>query len=76
VPTQLTKLSRKPALAAPATDWLALWAISVGFAAVLIAALAEFAAGDWTGALFVLSGAAGLIGVILRACWSESGRDN
>ena len=59
--------SRKVAIAAPAFDWLPLWAMSLGFAAVMIATIAYFAAADQTGAAFVLLGAAGLIALVLRA---------
>jgi len=72
VPIPLTKQpSRKAAIAAPTFDWLPLWAMSLGFAAVMIATIAYFAAADQTGAMFVLLGAAGLIALVLRASAPE-----
>jgi hypothetical protein len=48
-------------------DWLALWAISLGVCAVVLAATALFAAADNIGATFILIGAASLIAMILTA---------
>jgi hypothetical protein len=48
-------------------DWLALWAISIGISAAVIAAIAYFSAADRTGAAMVLAGAAALIAIVLRA---------
>jgi hypothetical protein len=48
-------------------DWLALWAISLGLCAVVIAAIAFFSAADKTGAAMVLVGTAALIALILKA---------
>ena len=67
MPNPVIKHSRKAAAAAAAPDWLALLAISIGFAAMLIAAIAYFSAADRTGAALVLSGTAGLIALVLRA---------
>jgi hypothetical protein len=68
VPIPLSKEPRRQtAPAAPAPDWLSLWAISVGCAAVLIAGLAYFTVGDQTGAAMVLFGAAAIIAIALRA---------
>jgi hypothetical protein len=53
--------------AAESIDWLALWAISLGFCAVVIAATAFFSAGDKMGAASVLIGTAALIAAILKA---------
>ncbi len=49
---------------APA-DWLGMWALSVGAAASLIAAIVYFGVGDQTGAAWVLFGAAMVIAVAL-----------
>jgi hypothetical protein len=46
-------------------DWIALWALSVGAAAVLVAGLINFAVDDQTGAAWVLFGAAAAIGVVM-----------
>ena len=48
-------------------DWLALWAISLGVCAVVLAATALFAAADNIGATFILIGTASLIAMILTA---------
>ena len=48
-------------------DWLALWAISLGVCAVVLAATALFVAADKTGAVFILVGTAALISLILKA---------
>ena len=48
-------------------DWLALWAISLGVCAVVLAATALYAAGDNIGATFILIGTAAIISVILKA---------
>jgi len=48
-------------------DWLALWAISLGVCAVVLAATAFFVAVDKMGAIFILLGTAALISVILKA---------
>ncbi len=68
------KLPLKPhAKAIPARDsvesidWLALWAISLGLCAVVIAAIAFFSAADQAGAAMVLVGTAALIALILKA---------
>lgn len=48
-------------------NWLALWAISLGVCAVVLAATAFFVAIDQIGAVFILVGTAALISVILKA---------
>lgn len=48
-------------------DWLALWAISLGVCAVVMAATAFVTAADKTGAVFILVGAAALIALVLKA---------
>ena len=47
-------------------DWLGLWALSLGFCAIVLAGVAYFLNGDNTGASCILTGAAGLIAVIVR----------
>ncbi|HZQ11344.1 MAG TPA: hypothetical protein VFB31_00870 [Pseudolabrys sp.] len=47
-------------------DWLALWAISLGICAVVLAATAFFCAADKIGAVMVLVGTATLIVLILE----------
>jgi len=48
-------------------DWLALWAISLGICAVVLAATAFFCAADKIGAAFILVGTAAFISMILKA---------
>jgi hypothetical protein len=48
-------------------DWLALWAASIGFSAIVLAALAFFGGDDPVGASTILIGAAAIIAVALRA---------
>ena len=48
-------------------DWLALWGLSVGFCAVVLAGVADFLAHDNFGATFILIGAASIIALIIRA---------
>ena len=48
-------------------DWLALWAMSLGVCAVVLAATAFFCAADKIGAVFILVGTATLISLILKA---------
>ncbi|HET7912810.1 MAG TPA: hypothetical protein VFL49_12320 [Pseudolabrys sp.] len=47
-------------------DWLGLWALSLAFCAINLAAIAYFVNGDNTGASCILVGAAALIAVIVR----------
>ncbi len=47
-------------------DWLALWALSLAFSAVVLAALAFFGGHDASGAAVILFGAASIIGLVLR----------
>jgi len=66
------KLPLKPrakavrATEAQSIDWLALWAISLGICAVVIAAIAFFSVADKVGAALVLIGTAALIAIILK----------
>jgi hypothetical protein len=46
-------------------DWLGVWALSLGFCAIVLAAIAYFMGGDNIGASVILSGAAGIIGLIV-----------
>lgn len=46
-------------------DWLALWALSIGFSAIAMAAMAFFSADDPIGASFIVLGAAGIIAIAL-----------
>jgi len=48
-------------------DWLALWAISLGVCAIVLAATALYVAFDHIGATFILIGTASLIAIILKA---------
>ena len=48
-------------------DWLGLWAISFGAAAVAVAWVADRTIGGNIGAAFILAGAAAVIGLMLGA---------
>jgi hypothetical protein len=48
-------------------DWLGLWAISLGFCAIILAGIANFAGGDTVGAAFILIGTAAIISLIVLA---------
>ena len=48
-------------------DWFALWAISLGAAAVVMASIAYFTVGDKVGTSFILGGTAALIALLLTA---------
>jgi hypothetical protein len=65
VPVPLPESPRSKGFAEPAVDWLALWALSIGFAAAFMAAVLYFTAGDQLGAALVLFGAAAIIAAAL-----------
>jgi hypothetical protein len=48
-------------------DWLGLWALSLGFCAIVLAGIAAFMAEDNIGAAFILVGAATIIAFIVFA---------
>jgi hypothetical protein len=48
-------------------DWLALWALSLAFASMVLAAIAFFTIGDKLGASSILAGTAFIIGLALQA---------
>ena len=58
-----------------AIDWLALWGLSLGFCAIVLAGIADFAGHDNVGAAFILVGAASIIAVILQAGAEPADRD-
>ena len=47
-------------------DWLGLWALSLGFCAIILAGIAYFMTGDNVGASGILLGAAAVIAVVVR----------
>jgi hypothetical protein len=51
--------------AAVTIDWLGLWALSLGFCAIVLAGIAYFIIGDNIGASGILMGAAAIIAVIV-----------
>jgi hypothetical protein len=57
-----------------AKNWLGLWAVSLGFCAIILAGTASLAAGDHVGAALILLGAATIIGLIVGGT-AQSGRD-
>ena len=58
-------------------DWLGLWALSLGFCAIILAGIA-FMTGDNVGASGILLGAAAVIAVVVRfgAAGDEAGDKN
>jgi hypothetical protein len=46
-------------------DWLGLWALSLGFCAIVLAGIAYFMIGDNIGASGILMGAAAIIAVVV-----------
>ena len=59
-------------------DWLGLWALSLGFCAIILAGIAYFMTGDNVGASGILLGAAAVIAVVVRfgAAGDEAGDKN
>jgi hypothetical protein len=55
----------RPSSSIETFDWLALWALSIGFSAIVMAAMAFFSADDPVGASCILVGAATIIAVTL-----------
>jgi hypothetical protein len=55
-------------------DWLALWALSIGFSAMVLAALVFYGGYDATGAAMVLAGAAGVMALALFVSAAPSDR--
>jgi hypothetical protein len=69
MPTHTPRKPQAKARAADPTehiDWLALWAISLGICAVILAAIAYFTVGDKLGAATIMASVAGLIGAVLH----------
>ena len=54
-------------------DWMALWAVSLGICAVMVAATAYFTIGDKLGAATILASVAGIIGAVLRLSEAPGG---
>lgn len=54
-------------------DWLALWALSIGFCAAFMAGIVVYNDHDTTGAAAILAGAAGIIALVLLV--SEAPKD-
>jgi hypothetical protein len=48
------------------TDWLGIWALSMAFAAVVLAAIAYFSIGDKIGASLILFSAAALVATVMH----------
>lgn len=53
--------------ATESTEWVGLWSLSLGIAAVLMAAIVYFAGRDSVGASFTLFGTAALVALMMRA---------
>jgi len=66
MPTQLPPKARaQERESSDAKNWLGLWAVSLGFCAIILAGTASLAAGDHVGAVLILLGAATIIGLIV-----------
>jgi hypothetical protein len=48
-----------------AANWLGLWALSLGFCAIILAGTASLVGGDHVGAALILVGAAAIMGMIV-----------
>jgi hypothetical protein len=72
----LHQLARRQA-AIDSIDWLGLWALSLGFCAIVLAGIACFRIGDNIGASGTLLGAGAIIAVIIRfgAAGDEAGKN-
>jgi hypothetical protein len=46
-------------------DWLGLWALSLGFCAIVLAGIADIVGDDNIGAVFILIGAAAIIALVV-----------
>ncbi len=53
--------------AAEPSEWVGLWSLSLGLAAVLVACIVYFAGRDSIGAAVVLLGTAGIVALVMRA---------
>lgn len=54
-------------------DWLALWALSIGFCAAFMAGIVVYNDHDHTGAAVILAGAAGIIALVLLVSEAPGG---
>ena len=67
-PRARAEAARRPKLETITSfDWLALWGLSIGFCAIVLAGVADLMAHDNIGATYILVGAAGIIALIVRA---------
>jgi hypothetical protein len=53
--------------AAESTEWVGLWSVSLGFAALMVASIVYFAGRDSVGASFILFGTAAMVALVMRA---------
>jgi hypothetical protein len=65
VRTDNRRAKRLPA--AESTEWVGLWSLSLGFAALLVASVVYFAGRDSIGASFILFGTAAMVALVMRA---------
>lgn len=63
-PKARAKAARKRELTTT-IDWLGLWALSLGFCAIILAGIADIMGGDNIGAVFILIGAAAIIALVV-----------
>jgi hypothetical protein len=64
------RAKRRPA--AESTEWVGLWSVSLGLAAVLVAAIAYFAGRDSVGTSLILFGTAAMVALVMRASANPS----
>ncbi len=64
------RTKRVPAV--EATEWVGLWSVPLGIAAVLVAAIVYFAGRDSVGASFILFGTAAMVALVMRASANPS----
>jgi len=65
VRTDHRRVKRLPA--AESTEWVGLWSLSLGLAAVAVATIVYFAGRDSVGASFILFGTAAMVALVMRA---------
>ncbi len=59
------RAKRLPAIGS--TEWVGLWSLSLGFAALMVASIVYFAGRDSIGASFILFGTAAIVALVMRA---------
>jgi hypothetical protein len=73
-PDVFRRRAARETLAGDTVDWLALWALSIGFSALVLAGLTFFGGDDPTGASIILAGVAAVIAITLGVSKAPSDR--